>query len=579
MGARLLASIIAVTVTLPLGGCELIDKIPPPTSANQPVYSNTDDGWKRSALWLYATEEATGGQAGECALLLELLRGEESCRGPICESGSELATEWLDKCSSMAAEHVDAVRSLEQTFRKRAAEAATPCATEYAALTGSGCQPDTCLERARAWATRCGESEAGALSGAILERRVARRVGSEVEIDLRGCPTLAQQLQQGARCASETECRAALAHVEAYAARCQGDDRRPDLATAVAELAILAGANREPEPLAISPEVQPLAPDALPLVLADGSGAVLSLCHQRPVDLPAFIDLQQRCAGTPLVLGRLFYGKEGTPTVRVGQLPAPAAYDPPSPYPWLELAGERAHYAELEAQALREGLAAVAAAPPDESLAKLVVLIDEHRPWLDVSAAAQQALTEADGKLAPVLTAAAAAKVTGSKRVYDPAALRGLHERSQDRPLADLSRDGKFALGAETAAYWLEPERWLPQAMAAYRQALAPLEQRIRFAPAMLPAKRSATREEGLEQVAACAAAQTRGQAIEIELTRCVFAACEDDRVASLVTEWRQVRDRAAAARIAGDLALSALHSGAERLQLASKRGCEEPGW
>lgn len=572
-----LLSLVAVVTTLPLTGCELIDKIPPPTSANQPVYSGGNDAWKRSAVWLYATEGATGGQEGECRRMFELLEGELSCKGAMCKTGAELATEWLDKCSELAAGQAEAIRGTEQTLRKRATEPPSPCSAEYDDLLSSGCKPETCREKAQAWATSCGDHEAGALTGTILQKRVARRVGGD-SLDLRGCASIEKALVDGAKCANETECREALPHVEAYAARCQGEGRRPDVTTAVAQLAITAGANREAKPIAVAADVKPLARDAVPLVLADGSGAILSLCHQRPVDLKGFLALQERCVGNPLTIARLFYGKSGDPSVQVGELPAPAGLDPPSPYPWLEIHGERDRYAKRKAASLGAALGALGGSGAAE-IGKLITLIGEYAPWLDGAPEVQQALQSADSKLAPLFAAAADTKVKGSKLVFEPADVRGFIERSNTHPLADLTPAGSFALGAVTQAYWLETASLLPQSTAAYRKRLAPLEQRLRVTRTLLPGAVAVARAKGTSHAKACAAAQSKEQSIEQKLNGCVFTSCNEGEVEALVTAWHEARALAQRERIAADVALGPTGSGTEREGRISNQGCEKLSW
>jgi hypothetical protein len=317
----------------------------------------------------------------------------------------------------------------------------------------------------------------------------------------------------------------------------------------------------------------------VPLALADGSGAILSLCHQRPVDLESFLSLQQRCVGTPLTIARLFFGKGSEPSVQVGQLPAPERFEPPNPYPWLEIVGERAHYAKQKAAALRAELDAVRATSGTAALAKLVTLVDEYAPWLSRSPDLQKVLQEADAELVPVFATAADTKVKGSKRVFDTALLRGFHDRSKPRPLADLSTAGTFALGATTEAYWLETNQLLPQATAAYLSRLAPLDERVRFAPPLLPAVLATAREKGIEHAKECAAAQSKEQSIEHQLNGCVFSSCAEGRVAALVTEWQQARQRAKQERIAADLALGPTSAGAARAALTADQGCEELGW
>jgi hypothetical protein len=571
--------ILAVGAAVPLGGCELIDKIPPPTSAHRPVHSTADDAWKRSANWLYATEGATGGQAGECQRMAELLEGEKDCAGALCKTGGEAAAEWLDKCSKLEASKVEAIRALETTWKQRASAAPSPCSTEYDDLMESGCKPETCRQKAQGWATRCGDTEAGLLTGTILLTRVARRVGGEGgAIDLRGCASLEKALLEGAKCASEDECRERMPDVESYAARCQGEGKPASMTVAVAQMAIAAGANRETAPIAIAADVEPLVPDAVPLVLADGSGAILSLCHQRPVDLKGFAELHERCVGTPLTIARLFYDKSGKPTVQVGQLPAPERFEPPSPYPWLEIAGQRPQYAAEKAKGLAAALDAVGNATGADALGKLVTAIDQYSLWIDLSPEVQKVLREADAKLVPAFTAAAQTKVKGARKVFDPVERAGLQERTKTRPLADLKTDGTFHFAAANDAYWLEPATLLPTAMAAYRSGIAPLEERAKFGAPLLPAKVAAARKEGLSFAKICAAAQTKEQSIEHRLNGCVFTGCADDEVAKLVADWEASRQQAKLARIAADVVLCPTGSGAERETLAADQGCEKPG-
>lgn len=566
---------LALLTLLVVSACE----IKPPTSAIRPVRAGEDD-WKRSAYWLFATEGSASGHGEECAAVYEWLQQERRCQGALCRQGADLASEWVQKCPEHASARADAVRSLETELATRAKSAPSACATQFDQLLKPKCKPAACVEAAQRWATECGETECGPLGVRLVEQALRRVTAGETHrLDTRSCVSLRQAVREAAACADQTACKEVLPVTQAFRDKCLSEERKPDLATAVELLAVAVVAGGDAEPIAVSASADQLDADAVPLVLADGSGAVLGLCHQRPRDLAAYQALRQRCAGTTLSVARLFFGKQGQRTMRVGRFIVPESFEPPTPYPWLNVRGEAEQLAERKAAAFGTALDGLPAAADAGAVAALVKVVGEYALWLENSHQVRAELTARDAKLAPLLEKLAQAKVAAARPTLHRLALYGLHHRALTRPFADVELSGTVQSGAATPAYWLRTASMLPTATAAYRRALEPMKRRLPFGARLLPMEETQLAERAREQARICAAAQAEQADLERQLSECLFPSCDDTRHGALYQQWATARAKAEQARREVDFALAPTGSGAAEWPGASEAGCEATRW
>ena len=420
------------------------------------------------------------------------------------------------------------------------------------------------------------------LSTLLVEQVANRNLDGKkkLKLDPRSCPTMAKDLHKSAACATENACEAAWPEVEVYRERCESDEHLPDVTTAVAQLSIAVGARQEPTLTLVSLESDSVAPGSVPLALADGTGAILGLCHKHPVKTDDYLATSKRCVGTELTVARLSQSSKGSDqgAVQVAKLNIPRM--PISgPYPWLAVADEAAARAAVGTAELKKDLTAVLAAPAGEAVAKLVQLAHNHGRWITESADAQAVMKAKDDELAPLLVKLAEIKVAGAKAITDSAKLRGLHHRAMKRPFADVRRDGKFVLGAATAAFWVDAHKALPKAMKKYQQALEPLSQQVGGAGEPTAKQKRSAREGAAKRARSCRAKLAARRKLEAELEKCAFQSCDEAKVLGLVASWSDAHTAAQNELRQVDLALSPVGQNALSESLTKEQGCDVTPW
>jgi transketolase len=249
------------------------------------------------------------------------------------------------------------------------------------------------------------------------------------------------------------------------------------------------------------------------------------------------------------------------------------------PYPWLAVADEADARAALGTAELNKDLAAVLAAPEGEAVAKLVQLAHNHGRWITESAKAQAVLKAKDDELAPLLIKLAEIKVAGAKAITDSAKLRGLHHRAMKRPFADVRRDGKFEIGAATAAFWVDAQKALPNAMKKYQQALQPLVQQVGGASEPTAKQKRSAQEDGAKRARSCRNKLTARRKLEAELEKCAFETCAEAKVLGLVASWSDAHTAAQKQLRQVDLALSSVGQSALSEALTRQQGCDVTPW
>jgi len=549
---------------------------PPPKSAAEPTSRGQADDWKRSATWLYATSDATSGPPAECEHVRTRLQEELRCRGPLCQYGAEVAQEWLQKCKKLMPAAVEEVSGLEATLRDQMEREPSACSTEFQRFIKDGCEAKDCLEAAQSWATKCAEKEAGPLCVAMLERTVERALGPEerVHLDSRSCSSLATHLKQAARCADEPACKEILPEAEAYRTRCNTDELKPDLGTALAVASILIGAARDPAAVPILRSAEPVAGAAFPLALADGSGAILEVCHRPVFERKDYLEARARCPSGRLSVARAFTADDGSRVLRIGQLLLPEQPSFTSLYPSLELPGELEELTKLHLTEVKSDLDAALQAP---AVTPLVAFADKYAEWLERSSSVRDGVQSSDSKLAPLLRKLAEAKVAAMRTTKDTGAQRGVLERARHRAFADIGLDGTFQPGAATRASWVDTAKLWPEATRDAAAALAPLEAAAKKGGRPKGATRDAELEAARAHATACAAATHTRQDAERDLLTCAFESCTEERKTELSERWQKAHNDALSALRELDLALGAMESSLEQSPLASEAGCVRP--
>ncbi len=321
---RLFAKVLPLLAPALLTGCPT----EPPPRAKEPVMQ--EDEWSRMAPskeWLYATAEFSGDHKAECAHVLPWVKGEARCRASLCEHGRDLAMEWLSRCPRYApATSAAEVRELRDKLTVRATEKDTDCGKEFDGMIRSGCgaEDKTCQQAGQTWATRCAKAEATPLVMRILEKTIERKLDepAPVTLDDRTCEELHADVVEGAKCKDRFACAEALGRVEAYRGRCESDEQRPTLATAVQEQVVVVGSGKPGAPILVRAGSAAILPDEAPVTLADGSGAVITLCDERASELARYMASRKTCNAGAMVVARAFKSARGV-DVRYGSLDFP----------------------------------------------------------------------------------------------------------------------------------------------------------------------------------------------------------------------------------------------------------------
>jgi hypothetical protein len=580
----------AVVLLVPLTAIPLLGGCPtePPPRAREPVV--VEDAWSRlapSKEWLHATADFNGDHRAECAHVLPWVKGEEACHASLCEPGRDLADEWLQRCSKLAEpDAVSAVGELKEKIGARATEKPTDCGQTFATILHDGCggADATCQLEGQRWATRCGKSESSPLVMRLLEKTIERKLPepAKIELDPRTCDELRADVTAVAECKDKFACAAALPRVETYRSRCDGDAERPTITTAVQLLTVLVGAGKAGVPILTRAGGAGVLPDEAPAVLADGSGAVITLCDERASDFARYFAGRKTCTGSKMVVARAFKTERGV-EVRVGALDFPDDATFVARYPTIASARETAARDKEEAAALDADLAKAAelaqsSAGAVEAYRLLARTLVAHASGLRRSAALRAQVTARDAALGPALKELGKAKVAALKgRVPAPDA-DGLIQRAKTRAFADVTPDGAVQLGAASRASRLDTTALLPVAMEAYLAALKAARPRKLDKAAAQIAK-----TQGAAAATSCGAALRKFQDSKLALINCSFGlvTCDEDRIDGLKKSVDDARLAAESAYHALDLARTggAVDDADALAKAAEQAGCREPWW
>lgn len=581
---RALLLLVPLTAIPFLGGCPT----EPTMRAKDPVL--VEDEWTRippSKEWLHATADFSGDHKAECAHVLASIKGEETCRASLCEHGRDLADDWIQRCPKFAASDALAtVKELKEKLVTRATEKATDCGKDFDTLVRDGCGAEdaTCEATGQRWATRCGKSEATPLVMRLLQKTIERKLSepATIELDPRTCDELRADVAAVADCKDQFACAAALPRLDGYRTRCNGDADRPTITTAVQLLTVLVGAGKPGEPILTRAGGAGILPDEAPVVLADGSGAVITICDERASDFARYFAARKACTGSKMVVARAFKTARGV-EVRVGALDFPDDATFVARYPTIVGARETEARDKEEAAALEADLGkavalAANAAGAVEGYRVLARAMAAHAPGIRRSAALRGLVTARDEALTLALKELGKAKLAALKGKVSPADGGGLILRAKTRAFADVAPDGTVQLGATSRADRLETSAILPKAMAAYLDALKPAKPKKLDKKAVQAAKTA-----GTDATFACGSALRRLQDSKIALINCSFGleTCDEAKTTGLKKSVDDARTTAEAAYHEIDLArtggaVDEAEAIAKSVELA---GCREPWW
>jgi hypothetical protein len=578
-------------LTLPLLALALAACPPPPPKHTEGEVAPKDewDSISRTPEWLHATAGFSGSRKAECEEVLGWIKGEAVCKGAICAHGRDLSKEWLARCEKLTPAGVAEVRELSEKFTASAVEAPSECATGVSSILNEGCGKGdaTCEKGAQAWATRCGKTDATPLVLRALERSVRRKMEDpgDFALDARDCEELRAFMKEGTACAQQFACEDMLKRVEMVRSRCEGQDR-PALATALAELAITAGALKTSPPVAVQPTPAKVAPGDTPVPFADSSGGALLVCGERPTDLAKYLALRKGCEGGQVVLAKVFIRVRDV-EVRMGSFESPGDAIFGQRFPSLVMAGER------EARD-KEVIAAV-----DAALGKAAALVQEgrtlegafelfkgvmaHAGSIQRSAAVRAALAARDDAMAPALRELAKAKVAVSSRGL----LAGndfvvFVNRALARPFGDFSPEFSVQQGAATRGVTLETGSFWPRATEAYVDSLKNVAREASRKKLDAKFHHDAV-VKGYDDAKICGEAEKAHRDAEQGLIRCGFGVdtCDPAKVAALTKVSDDARATIEQAYIRLHLAMSGPAAGAkgEIEQAMLARECEPPWW
>jgi hypothetical protein len=544
-----------------------------------------EDEWSRiapSKEWLYATAEFSGPHKAECDHVFGWVKGEESCKASLCEHGRDLAAEWITRCTTFEEPGViEGARKMQAELATRAGQAPTDCGKRLEAIVREGCGADaTCLATGQKWATRCAKSEGTPLTLRILQRAIERKQeqgADAVQLDPRTCDDLRADVAQAAQCKDRFACEAAIPRVEVYRDRCENDDDRPTIATAVHELTVLVGGGKPREAILTRPGSPAIGPSDVPVALGDGSGGVIFVCDDRATDLARYIGSRRACQGGKMVVARAFPTAKGV-EVRVGALDFPDDAGFSARYPTILAFGELEQRDREEAHALAAELDGAASKPAAESARLLASAVTAHALALKRSPAVKEVLVKRDALFVPALKEIAKTKLAAGKGLkVPPADSAGLWARARTRAFADLGPDGSVQFAAPGRGFTLNTATLLPQAMEAYLAGLKSAK------PKKLDTKTAtAEKARGLSAAQTCGAHEKKLQDTKKSLVSCNFGleACDEARHASLAKAVDEARLAAEAAFHDLEAARTADTEDADAIsRAADAAGCREPWW
>ncbi len=569
-----LARLIILGLVAAAGACAPAAHKSKAAPAAQPEFD-----W-REALWSHVTAAAGTGAEAECQRALSALESEARCRGTVCRFGAELADQWMARCAEPAPKSVTRATQLQTQLRARLDEPRTDCGTELDQLFGDVCKKGTCPVSVQDWATRCGETEAGPLALAMVQRTFASPEQGASPLDARSCDTMRAALHRAGSCKTTEACQQAWRSVQDYRKRCEYGGKPPDLFTAVSQLTIAYRAGQLDDVITLPPKASLIYAGRFPLTHADGKGVILAVCGHGPPDPATYLAARAGCARGKIDLIRIVAGKGGARQLRIGSIPLPTPAPLTHLYPWLAVVDEQLLADERALPSLSADLDAVLQAPKGEVVADLVKLFDTHAGLLTRSYDAQQLVTQKDAALVRSFERLAQAKLAGAPPLSDLANRWGMVHRAKRRPFADMALTGKTSLGVATQAHYLDLVDVLPKSVAAYHQVMGHLFRGMKYGKKPSEAQLDLAQRFGDQRATKCRGQLIKLREAERDLLACALQreACTEPHFKSLADDWMKAHAQAVKEHHQLDIALSIVAGGEDKLnELMSKTGCVLP--
>jgi len=410
----------------------------------------------------------------ECGLVLEVLRGEQTCSGDLCQHAINLGEDWLKTCAKLEPSRSAEVQKLVGTYQNRSKQSGGECAFQGEQLIAKGCpaQQD-CAVFAQGWATKCSE-HASPLVVRMIEKQVTSSTQKTIQLDTTSCPEIFAKLTSAATCGNDFECEGQVAALKNYQARCVDPNQPQPLDDAIQQAILLTSAKQKPPAFLVNDAR--FAPEKGRLLLADGSGFVISVGDLRTPNVNLFIKaLRASEYVSEIKLARVFSDAAHQNYLRIGAIDAA---DPETffrRFPTLALAGQsealNGYAANAAIQKLNEVVKQLD--QQETALAGLLAAFGGAEPFqTDADFAAEVA--KADKHLARVFERLAAAKRAKlpkpNVRGEAMSARVAFARRSWLKPFADVTPDGRVELGAVSPAVLIDVAALLPLSFAAYRE-------------------------------------------------------------------------------------------------------------
>lgn len=513
-----IASLVALGVAVSVVACGPSPKPKPATTSIE-----TDGAEPESTEWLYATPDSSGELEQECKLVADVLRGEQSCSGDLCQHAINLANDWLGLCPSIEKGRVPEVNQLVTKLEARRKVSGGECAFQGEQLITKGCPADQdCAVAAQHWATSCA-SHTSPLVVRMIEKQVARSTQKPVHLDTTPCATVLAKLTEATDCGNEFECAEKIKGLREYQARCVDAKQPQPLDDAIGQATLLVSAE-QPSPAILVQETR-FAPEKGKLLLADGSGVLISVGERPAPNVNLFMKtLRDSEFVLEIMIARIF-SENGQHFLRVGSIDA---QDPETffrRYTSLAFTGQREALSSDAANAAIAKLNDVMKhRNDDETAVRGLVSALGHAGAPQADADFKVEVGKADKHLVRTFERLAAAKRAKlPKNTVRGEAMRervAFARRAWNQPLFDVTPNGQVELGAKNPAVFVDIETLLPVSFAAYRKSIdGSIGKALRKLEAPLEAEL-----QGQAQALANTCAAKRQELIELERTLLVCA-------------------------------------------------------
>ncbi len=439
------------------------------------VKADSPEAVGESVEWIYVTSESAPPEM-QCGVVLEALKRENSCKGPLCSHAITLGKDWIKGCLKYTPDGAPTVRAMVTKLEDQPSVGIRPCDQQGERLLENGCKSgSTCKAEVQTWATKCSGEISSPLVVSMVQIGTAQKLGkSKLEVDSRSCDDLAKPVREGADCALGTPCAKPLEDVELLRRRCTDQGIGVPIRDAIAMQSITAGAGQFGNAVPFTGPVKPITDREAQLPLSDGSGAILLVCERRTVDVEQYLDVRKSCNEGEILLAILDAGPK-PPVIRMAKLDYFGDEDLLSRAPSLQVDGETALRERKIETAFKAELADVAKAGKGDvkaGLVKLVEVLTKYRRVIRNTDTGSAALQARDESLVPLFTELGKLKSKKATNKLSGNRFVTYVRRSTVLALSDVTSEGEVEIRAVNPAASFDLREHLPKAMAAYVDAM-----------------------------------------------------------------------------------------------------------